>query len=505
MIDFLVLIGYLAITLGLGLWWGRGQRSMQTFLLGDRNMPWLALLASIVATETSSVTFLSIPGLSYAEGGAGFRFLQLTLGYILGRIVVTFVFLPLYMRGKLFTAYQVLDQRFGGRTKQAASLLFLVMRNLADGLRLYLTALILEQLLEVNLVWAILILAAVTTAYTLYGGLRSVVWNDCLQLAIYLLGAAAALGVILVKLSPASSGGLMAIGQGWEALYDFAKTTGKLQFFDLTFSLTRPYTLWSGLAGGVFVALATHGTDQLMVQRYLGARSFRDAAKALCWSGPVVAAQFGFFLWLGAALAAFYSRYPAEPPIARPDAALARFIIEELPPGLSGLVVAAVIAAAMSTLSSSLNASASAAMSDFYLARRARPSEAADPNRERQLLGLSRAFTGAFAACQIAVALSGPSWARAVVENVMAIATFTSGVILGVFFLGVLTTRVSEKAALVGLLAGLGVNGAIVWGTTISWPWYAVIGSVVTFALGYAASFVPGISWPRRRKQADEK
>ncbi len=478
-LDYFVIAVYLFLVLALGFHLGRGQKTAQAFLLGDRSLPWLAVLGSIVATETSSVTFLSVPGLSFADNGSGFLFLQLSFGYILGRCLVVVLLLPQYFTGSLFTAYQVLERRFGGATKFTASGLFLLMRNLADGLRLYLTALVVQILLGWHIAVSILILALVTTVYTLYGGLRSVVWNDCLQLGVYLLGAFVSLAVIATYLAQALGLEGLAFTAGIAEIIRFGQDTGRFRFIELRFALTEPYTLWSGLLGGIFVSLATHGTDQLMVQRYLSARGLRDAGKALVLSGFVVTMQFAIFLFLGVALAAFYRVVYPEAMALRPDQALAYFVVHHLPPGVCGLVIAAVLAAAMSTLSSSLNSSASAAINDFYAAWR--PSDSATG---ADLLWHSRVVTLLFALVQVAVALSGPYWTRSVIENVMAIATITSGVTLGIFLLGVLIPRAGQAAALCGLASGCLVVGLAVFYLKVSWPWYAMIGALAVLITG---------------------
>lgn len=483
-LDYVVLSVYLAIVVGIGLRLGRNQRTAQAFLLGDKSLPWFAVLGSIVATETSSVTFLSVPGLSFAEHGH-FLFLQLTIGYILGRLIVVAVLLPRYFEGSLYTAYQLLEYRFGGATKQLASASFLLMRNLADGLRLYLTAIVLQKLLGWHIVFSVLLMAVVTTLYTYYGGLRSVVWNDCLQLIIYLLGAVVAIGVIAYQVGQSAGAEGAVFQRGFATIGQFGATTGRLRFVDVQFSLSQPYTLWSGILGGIFVALATHGTDQLMVQRYLGARGFKHAAWALALSGAVVAAQFALFLFLGLALAAYYALVEPAVVIASPDQALAQFVVTGLPAGLSGGVIAAVLAAAMSTLSSSLNASASAAINDFYVPWRKRKQDG-----ETELLLPSRLVTLGCAMVQTVVALTGPWWGRTVIENVMAIATLTSGVTLGVFLLAILVPRANQSAALAGFVAGCVVDAVVVFGTSVAWPWYAVIGAITVLAVGFVVDLV---------------
>lgn len=497
-IDAAVILAYLLGVVAFGVWVGRGQRNVADYLLGGRSLPWWAVLLSIVATETSSVTFLSIPGLAFSPQGGSMVFLQLTFGYVLGRLLVVLLFLPHYFRGDLLTAYQVLDRRFGGATKQAASALFLVMRNLADGLRLYLTAIVLQHVLGVELWLSVVVMGAATIVYTFLGGMKSVIWNDCVQFVIYVAGGLLALAVILAKLGAAGgtpAGFSANLAHGWTQMAEFAHAQGKFRVFDLTFDLSKPYTLWAGVLGGIFVALATHGADQLMVQRYLSARSRKEASWALGLSGLVVAVQFALFLLIGVGLACFYHLFPPQMPFERNDEVFATFIVDHLPPGVTGLVVAAVFAAAMSTLSGSLNSSAAAAVNDFYVPWRKGSSS------PEHLLRVSRAWTIVFGLVQIGVGILGQLFASSVIESVMAIALFTTGGILGVFFLGVLTPHVTQRGALVGLVGGLAVMTALVvivpWLTgsaLVAWPWYALAGSAITFAVGLGFHSSEGVS-----------
>jgi SSS family transporter len=473
-VDLAIVCFYMLGVTALGVWLGRGQRTAADYLLGDRDLPWWTVLFSIVATETSTVTFLSIPGVAFAKGG-DLRFLQLTIGYIIGRLVIVFVFLPHYFEGELYTAYDVLHRRFGGAARQTASLLFLVTRNLADGLRLYLTALVLQTMTGLDLTQSVVLMGGITIAYTFVGGMKSVVWTDCIQFAVYILGAILA-AAILLQLLPGGGEQLLAFGQEHD----------KFRLFDFSFDFAQKYTFAAGVLGGMFLTLATHGTDQLMVQRYLAARSRREAGRALALSGLIVCAQFALFLLIGVGLAFYYDINPPERPLAN-DEAFARFLVDHMPVGVLGVTLAAVFSAAMSTLSSSLNSSAAAAVNDFYAPWRGEK----NPHR---LLWTSRAATVFFGLVQIGVGLAGPLLAKSVVDSVLSIASFTTGVVLGVFFLGVLTRRVSENAALVGLLAGLLLMTYIAFGTRIAWPWFALIGSVATFVVGVAASVI----WPRQ-------
>lgn len=474
-IDAAIVVGYLAAVIALGVWVGRGQKDAVDYFLGDRSLPLGAVLLSIVATETSTVTFLSIPGFTYAEGG-DMRFLQITFGYIVGRLLVIWALLPLYFQGQSFTAYEVLQRCFGISSRRATSLLFLVTRNLSDALRLYLTALALQQAIGLNLQTCIVLMGAVTILYTVLGGVKSVVWNDCLQFFIYVLGAVVALGVIISQLPG-----------GWQQFTEYGAQQGKFRILDFDFSLVKPtITFWSGLIGGLFLTAATHGTDQLMVQRYLTARSQRAAGWALGLSGFVVCAQFALFLVIGAALACFYAEFPPEIPFGPKDGdkVFAHFIVHNLGRGLVGLTLSAVFAAAMSTLSGSLNSSATALINDIYL-----PLTRQQPSSERVLF-LSRLATIGFGILQIAIALVSYhlGTSESTVNSVLKIAGFALGPLLGLYFLGVFALHVKQRAALGGFCLGVIVLSYIASQTELSWPWYAGVGALITFLAGVALS-----------------
>ncbi|WP_286765000.1 MULTISPECIES: sodium:solute symporter [Rhodopirellula] len=490
--DLAVLVIYMLAMVAFGLWVGRDQKDLAGYLLGGRDMPWWSILGSIVATETSTATFLSVPGIAFAVDG-DMRFLQLGLGLVIGRLVVAVVLVPLFRRGEIFSAYEILNTRFGGASKRFASLLFLVTRNLGDGLRLFLAGIALEKVLSVDLVSCIVILGVFTIIYTFFGGIKAVIWSDCIQLVVYMVGGVLSL-MILVRYFPG----------GWQQLVEFGQETGRFHVFDFrvrsteTFSvLTEPFTFWSGVIGGAVLTLGTHGTDQMIVQRYLAARSTADAQRAVVASGVVVLIQFALFLLLGVALACFYSQIHPRA-FEHNDEVFAAFIVDYLPVGLVGLTLAAVFAAAMSTLSSSLNSSASAAVSDFYqpwlLARRngltdkEAEEKSSDDEMSGNLLGVSRKLTIAFGLIQIAIGIGASYLSSSVISDALAIAGFTAGILLGVFLLGILTNSAHQRGALIGMVSGMIVLTAIKFGTSVAWPWLAIIGSVTTFTAGYLAS-----------------
>jgi solute:Na+ symporter, SSS family len=484
--DLTILVAYLIGTVAFGLYMGRGQKSATDYLLGGRDLPWWVLLLSIVATETSTATFLSVPGIAFGKEGApgNLLFLQLPLGYLIGRTIAAYGLLPLYFQGKLFTAYDVLRDRSGPRVRMLASALFLVTRTLADGLRLYLAALVLRVMFQCELSTAVVSVGIATVIYTVVGGIKAVVWTDAIQFVVYMLGA----GIAFIVMGQQLEGGL-AETFGSEAMQ------ARLRCFDFGFDLSSPYTFWAGLIGGAVLSIGSHGVDQLIVQRYLCARSQRDAQKALLWSGPVVLAQFAIFLLLGLGLSAFYAQHAPAEPFTKPDQVLAHFIVHHMPVGLIGVVLGAVFSAAMSTLSSSLSASASALVNDFVLPRTQHAPDSVFALRCAKLA------TIVFASLQILVGISGLG-GDSVVNQVLAIQNPMIGVILGLFVLA-LGKRPSARASLVGLLGGLIATACLVFvlpmievddgvPLKIAWPWYGLITCTATIATGRVAKLLLG-------------
>lgn len=496
-VDLIVIAVYLIGTVAIGAWMSRSQTTVTDYFVSGRNVPWWAITGSIVATETSTVTFISVPGFAF---GGDFTFLQLATGYLIGRIVVSVLFVPAYFRGELLTVYQLLGDRFGGQVKQLASALFLVTRSLADGFRLFATGLVLAALLlampgigaqisslmpgtdpaSVTLVASIALIGAATILYTFLGGMAAVIWTDVVQLVIYLVGAAVA-AVLL----------LQAIPGGWSEVSSVAAAADKFRLFDFAFDLTRGYTFWAGVIGGAFLTTATHGTDQMMVQRYLCSRTTGEARTALLVSGVIVFAQFALFLVIGTMLYVYYTGHASAELAAitvggrvQTDRVFPQFIVTHLPPGISGLVVAAIFAAAMSTLSSSLNSSAAAAVGDFYLPLTGRR------RSDTHYLTVSRGLTVAFGLVQVVIAIAAIAFSRRVVDEVLGIASFTNGVILGVFLLGTFSARVQRRGAFAGMAVGAAVMLAVKLLTPVNWQWYVLIGSLTTLASGLAASRV---------------
>lgn len=477
----IVAVYILAMTL-LGVWFTRAQKDLRTYFVGGRNIGWFMVLVSIVATETSAVTFLSVPGIAFNPHGGNFTFLQLSFGYIIGRALVAWLLLPQYMNGELFSAYEVLKQRFDPSVQRVASGLFLLTRTVADGLRIFLTALLLQFVLG-GIAPAIVVVGVVTIVYTYLGGMKAVIWTDLIQFVIKITGAALA-GVFVLHLLPG----------GWDQFLIEGGAAGKFRLIDTVFEPTVAFNLWAGVIGGTVFSMASHGADQLMVQRYLCAKSLGQARLALVLSGFVVLVQFLLFLAVGAGMYLLLQGglFP-EAVGRRNDEVFGLFIVTKLPVGVVGVLVAAVLAAAMSTLSSSLNSSANAVVTDFY--RPLRPN-----HPERWYVLLSRVMTAVWGVAQMGVAFAAYQFGgnKSVVEQVLAVAGFTTGLLLGLFLLGSMRTPVRSGAALSGLVCGF-LTVFAVWlpssGLTaglpswvpafykqplLAWPWFAPVGAGAT-------------------------
>ena len=461
--DLTVLILYMVGVTAWGAWLGRANRGGSDYFLGSRNLPWWAVMLSVVATETSTLTFLSIPGIAYLGTLA---FLQLALGYLAGRIVVARILLPAYYKGELSTAYALLETRFGTAARRCASGVFMGTRLLADSVRLFATAIPLALITGWSYPVSILVIGAATLVYTYYGGIKAVVWVDALQMVLYVGGGL----IALLLLQGAVEG-------GWAAILDQASAAGKLATLDFSASPAVAYTFWAGLVGGGFLSMASHGTDQLIVQRLLTCRDVRQSQRALIGSGVAVIFQFALFLLVGLGLWVFFEGRAFD----SSDEIFARFIIDEMPTGLRGLLIAGVFAAAMSSLSSSINSLASASAYDFW-----GPLTGRTGDRSAMIAG--KVFTLVWAGLLIAGAIVFIPLSRgtAAVEVALAAASMAYGGLLGAFALGVLTRRVSQAGALVGMTAGVSTVVTI-WATArdaVAWPWFVFIGLVVTMAVG---------------------
>ncbi len=464
LIDWTVVIAYFAATIWLGNRLGRGQQNLEDYFLAGRRTPWFAASLSIVGTETSTLTFVGVPAIAYS-GNLGF--LQVAAGYMIGRLAVAWWLVPAYFEGRINTAYELLDHRFGERVRRFSSGVFLISRVLADGVRLFATALVLQALLPMPLPVAILLVTGVTLYYTMRGGLRAVIWNDAVQLVVYVGGAALAAWILLRGLPG-----------GWSGVLPDLQAAGKLTVLEFGWSWVRPYTFWAGIIGGAVLTMATHGTDQMFVQRLLACRSASDARKAVVTSGVLVFAQMALFLLIGSMLFAHYEAFPPSIPFESADQVFPRFIATELPVGLGGLVIAAVFAAAMSTLSSSMSSLASATTFDFQRELN-RTDEAA--------LRASRILTALWAVALAGIAVLARAWGS-VLEAGLTITSITFGPVLGVFGLAVANRQIGETGVLAAMGAGLIAAAGAHLFTPLAWTWFTPLGAAVTLGIGWILS-----------------
>ena len=491
-LDIVVIVAYLVGITALGVWVGRRQRDAKDYFVADREIPWWAVMFSIVASETSALTFISIPGLAY---GGDLGFLEIATGYLVGRIALAYTLLPRYYEGKLVTAYALLEERFGLATRRFTSIVFMVTRGMADSVRVFATAvpiaLIIGPLLPQAAVMpvAVLVLGTLTILYTIKGGMRAVIWTEIVQASVYLIG-----GISAVVIA-----GHLVTG-GWGSIIPAASASGKLKIISWYTGFDRPHTMFAGVIGGAFLSMASHGADQLIVQRLLSAKSLKAAQAAVIGSGIAVIAQFALFLMLGIGLWAFYGgkAFPI------PDSIFPTFIVDHMPHGLVGLLLAAVLAATMSTHSGAINSLAAASTHDIYL-----PLTRRTPDDPRTLR------VGRFLALMWGVVLTGgallfPQNAKTpVVVVALSIASFTYGGLLGGFFLAIFWRRARQRDAIIGMSVGIGAMTFIVFSkqisaaipaladtlrpfTTIAYPWFVLIGTTITLVVGILVSLTHG-------------
>ncbi len=464
-IDFGILLLYLAGITLFGAHFRRGRQTLREYFLGGRTAPWWALACSIVATETSTLTIIGTPAIAYA-GNLGF--LQLVLGYMVARVILCVVLIPHYFQGEFYTAYQLLGKRFGPRMRSAAAVVFMGTRALAEGVRISAISKVVSIAFGTGDRLSIFIITALTLIYTFEGGMRAVIWTDVVQFALYLAGSIAAFFWLLHK-----------IPGGWNEVTQVAAVSGgKLRVFDFTFSLTQSYTFWSGLLGGTFLTMASHGTDQTMVQRLLAAKNEKDSKKALLVSGVIIFAQFALFLVIGVMLFVHMRDGSLAVPDGDPDRIYPAFIVHGMPVGLVGIVLASIFAIAMSNASGSLNSLASSSIMDMG----ARQAATSAPERS---LGRSRRMTLIWGVVLGALGLI--RWGPVLIAG-LTIASITYGAMLGVFLLGTWNTRANETGAMVGFAGGLVTMIAVRFMTTLAWTWYVLVGTIITYVVGTIAS-----------------
>jgi len=472
-VDIAIIALYLVGITWFGARFRHGQKTLKDYFLGGRTTPWWAIAFSIVSAETSTLTVIGTPGISF-NGNLGF--LQLVMGYLLARIVISVLLLPHYFRGEMYTAYELMQRRFGPRIRRLTAGSFLFLRAMAEGVRVFAISIVVGIVLGTGQEISIFIIVCLTLFYTFEGGMTAVIWTDVVQMVLYIAGAVVSLFVILGK-----------IPGGWDHVVQVADSAGKLQLFDFRFApnlefLTRTYSFWAGIIGGCFLTTASHGTEQLMVQRLLAARSQAESRKALLASWVVIFCQFSLFLTIGVILYVYYRDTGLEPP--KPaDRIYPMFIWQNLPTGVAGPSIAAILAAAMSNLSAALNSLASTTVMDFLkpMSRRERS--------DAEWLAAAKRWTLAWGAILFGIAVLAQG-VKSVLEAGLGIASMIYGSLLGVFLLGVLTRRVGERAAMAGMVSGLVVILYVKFATPVAFTWYVLTGSLVTFATAWLASFI---------------
>jgi len=459
--DLAIVILYLLGVTALGIYFRRGQQDVRDYFLGGRTAPWWAIALSIVATETSTLTIIGTPAIAF---GGNLTFLQLVFGYVLGRFLIVLILLPGYFRGEFFTAYALIEKRFGARMRSLAASTFLITRAVAEGVRVAAIALVVSVALGTSERLAVFLVIALTIVYTFEGGMKAVIWTDVAQLLLYLVGSAITFFFLLHR-----------IPGGWSEVAQVATASGhKLQLFDFSFSLATKYTFWSGLIGGSFLTMATHGTDQTIVQRLLAARNERDSRTALIASGFIVLFQFTLFLLVGVLLFVFSQHTPLLAAGQKADAILPTFLVKEMPTGLAGILLASILAVAMSNASGSINSLAASTVLDFSRLS----GHQTDPAK---FLKLSRRITLVWGAVLVGFGLV--SWGP-LLEAGLTVAALPFGSLLGLFFLGTFDRKATATGATIGMFTGLAVVLSIWRFTTIAFTWYFLIGSAVTFFIG---------------------
>ena len=463
-LDYIIIIVYLFVIAIFGKLSGGKQKTVKDYFIGSQEVPWWAISFSIVAAETSTLTFISIPGLAYLTN---LNFLQLTFGYLIGRIIVAAFFLPAYYKGDLTTAYSYLENRFGKKTRSLASVTFLFTRTASDGVRLFATAIPLYLMLDISPIVAIIIIAFVALLYTFTGGLKGVIWVDAIQMFIYIGGAILAAYYLMNN-----------IPGNFSQIILSTEVSSKLSIINLGFDKSfagffyQPYTLLSGLIGGAFLSMSSHGTDQLVVQRLLAAKNLVESKKAIITSGVIIIFQFALFLFIGVLLFAYYGKLDI-----KSDEIFSKFIIEVLPSGVKGIIIAGLFAAALSTLAGSITSLSSSVMLDLYLPFQKNIND-------KKNLFISKSLTVFWAIMLIFSAFLFKESSKAVVEIALSIASFTYGGLLGTFLLGLSSKKVQQNQAIAGFISAIVVMSFIIVFKVVAWTWFVLIGVCVTLLVG---------------------
>jgi solute:Na+ symporter, SSS family len=501
--DWSVIIVYLGAVIGLGVWFGRQQRTTRDYFLGSRSIPWWGIGASIVATETSALTIIGVPAIAY---GGNILFIQMIVGYVIARVVLAIVMVPHYMKGEIYSPYQLLERHLGRDPRRLAGAFFLLVETLSAGVRVYVACIPVRLMLGEEIcslgglvdpiLGAILLFVVLSLIYTYVGGVKAVVWTDAVQMVLFIAGGVYALFFIPTL-----------IDGGWSAALAQAAEAGKLTWLNTRFTFSAPFNLWMGVIGGTVMVMATHGADQLIVQRVLSARSIGDGRKALIFSAVLIFPLFLIFLLVGVLLWVLYQHQPMEIPLPerRPgiganDFIFPIFIVTEVPAVMKGFLIVAILSAAMSSISSAISALASVSTMDFVR-------EVVKQRSEAFFLRFSRYSTVFWAAALVFVA-----WLTREVEFVLnaafSLRGLTSGALLGGLLIALFWRGLGARATVAGMIASVLVMNLIYWpaklpasrdwwmrtfGAEVFWPWFTLIGLAVTLATAWAVRrLLPG-------------
>lgn len=456
-IDTSIILLFLTGLIGFGWWQSRLNQTTKDYFLGGKNLPWVVAMFSIVATETSVLTFISIPGIAYR---GNWFFLQLAIGYILGRILVSVFLLPQYFSSGITSIYEVLGEKFGPEIQKVASGVFLVTRILADGIRYLATAVIVQVVTGWSLPAAVLVIGAVTLVYSLLGGIRTIVWIDSFQFVLYLAGGLMSIYYIVYNMD-------MSLGVALEQL----STAGKMQFLNFTGNMFHePYLFFSAVIGGMFLSFSSHGADYMMVQRVLGTKDLESGKKAMIGSGVFVFLQFGIFLLAGSLIYIYLGGIELEK-----DREFSTFIVGHLPIGVKGLLLAGILSAAMSTLSSSINSLASSTITDWLKGE-------ADIKK-------SQLVSGVWAIVLIGIALIFDEGDSAIVIMGLQIASFTYGGLLGLFLLSKLNQSFHPTSLIIGLISSCLIVFYLKQ-IGLAWTWFILVSVAVNIGMCFISERV---------------
>lgn len=487
--DWLVILLYLCGIVALGVWFGKDQRSTRDYFLGSKNTSWWAIGFSIVAAETSALTIIGVPALAF---GSNLAFIQMIIGYVIARVILAVVMVPHYLKGEIYSPYQLFADRLGASARRTAGGFFLLSETLAAGVRVYVVSIPLQLMLGIGVVPAILIFVGLALLYTCIGGVKAVIWTDAVQFGLFLMG-----GLFTLLYIPSLVDG------GLPEVLSKAASGGKLHWFNSAFTLHEPFNIWMGVIGGTVMVMSSHGAEQLIVQRVLACKNVADGRKALILSAVMVFPLFLVFLFVGAMLWVFYQTHPFGVPIpeTRPgikanDFVFPIFMLTEVPHVLRGFLIVAILSAAMSSVSSALTSLASVSTMDFVKGRHGRRSEGF-------YLGFSRWSTIFWGGMLILTAYLSREVAF-VLNAAFTLRGLTSGALLGGVLLAVFWKSGRAQPVIIGMLVSLAcmiLISQVSWTETVDavsvqrsvfWPWYTIIGTVVTLGTTAAAGRAHG-------------